>query len=408
MVVGKLLINSITVQNYRCIGNIRLDNLSPITILVGRNNTGKSALLEAFSLASTASAGWHDSVGDDILKPIIDRRGGWKYADMMIKLGKPKAEINARGEGIAGILEITRGIEDMSNSAIVTEGLEDYISSNTERTISLYLERISPRERRNDETLRFEIDRIKDRIAKSVDLTQIKAFIGYNNELDEKTEYAVIMGEEPLFRMPEPTDEMGYMLFRYLEPRRIIRSSSRKSGTVFLLTPSIQYLNELQGRLARSGELLNLIDSLREKISYFTDIREVKGDFLVFLKGFRSPVPLGAMGDGFRAQLAILAAISTVKTGLALMEEPETRLHPGFMGSIANQIAETASDGNIQYIISTHSSDFLEFLLRANADLVRVMRMYLVKDATDIDYEVFDGKEAIEELDELKMDLRGV
>jgi AAA15 family ATPase/GTPase len=175
-----------------------------------------------------------------------------------------------------------------------------------------------------------------------------------------------------------------------------------------MLTPSIQYLKELQRRLAKSGDLINLINMMRTRISYFTDIREVDENFLVFVKGLSRPFPLEAMGDGFRAKLAILSAIATVKRGVALMEEHEIRLHPGYMSLIANQIAETAVDGDIQYIISTHSLDFLEFLLEVNAELVKVVRMYREEGTSEIDYEVLDGKEALEELNVLKMDLRGV
>jgi predicted ATP-dependent endonuclease of OLD family len=57
-----LHIDKVQIRNYRCISKLEIDQLAPITILVGRNNTGKSALLEALALASTADAGWHDSL----------------------------------------------------------------------------------------------------------------------------------------------------------------------------------------------------------------------------------------------------------------------------------------------------------------------------------------------------------
>jgi predicted ATP-dependent endonuclease of OLD family len=114
------------------------------------------------------------------------------------------------------------------------------------------------------------------------------------------------------------------------------------------------------------------------------------------------------MGDGFRAKLAILAGIATAKGGVILMEEPESRLHPGVMSSIADQIAQTASRKEVQYIISTHSSDFLEYLLHDASELTNVIRMYRIAEDGEADYEIMNGKEALEGLKDLQLDLRGV
>lgn len=409
-------INSLAIHNYRCIGEIKLDNLSPITILVGRNNTGKSALLEAVALVCTGKSGWHDSLGDDLITPIIKRRGGWKYADMMIKIGEQYAEINAVGENATGTVQITRNLDDLHDSVSdrAISGVDNYIdqiASQEMRRLETRLERYSDKKSNERELmmrqarLQKEADAVKQNIWK-----QIRAYLGYYDEHDT-VEYALVLGEKSkeIFTRISRISRMGVVVGTSIRGEEIIRSALQgKSETIFLLSPSIQYLKTLQRRLAKSGDLLNLIDMLRKRIGYFTDIREVDNDFLVFLKGLARPVPLGAMGDGFRAKLAILSAIATVGRGVALMEEPETRLHPGFMSSVVNQIVETSTEGDLQFIISTHNLDLLELLLEAHTELTNVVRMYRTEEDSGIDYEVLAGKEAQEELNELKMDLRGV
>ena len=69
-----MLVNSISVRNYRGISNIELDAISPITVIVGRNNTCKSAFLEAFALGSTSKQGWVDTLGADLIERIINKR----------------------------------------------------------------------------------------------------------------------------------------------------------------------------------------------------------------------------------------------------------------------------------------------------------------------------------------------
>lgn len=104
----------------------------------------------------------------------------------------------------------------------------------------------------------------------------------------------------------------------------------------------------------------------------------------------------------------MLSAIANLKSGIAVLEEPEKNLHPGYMGIVANQIIETATTNEVQYFISTHSLDFIKFLLEANSSLIKIVRMYRIEDEPEIDYEILTDTEAIEEYKVLNMDLRGI
>lgn len=407
-------IEKLIVRNYRCIGKMQLDKLSPITVLVGRNNTGKSALLEAVALVSTAKSAWCDSLGDDLIEPIIDRRGGMEYADMMVKIGEQSAELHAESKDTVETVQIAKKPDDLSDplgSRVVSA-----VSEHVGRAYMDYVRVVSARARERDipldrvEELYRDAEREADILIHSV-LKEANLYIGYYHDEQDKIEYAVMAGEEwanRFKRLSRMIEERTLFGIRIPIEKTIRSSPKRKSNTIFLLTPTIQYLKELQRRLARSGELLNVIERMRKKISYFQDIREVEDDFLVFIKGLDRSVPLAAMGDGFRAKLAILSALSTVESGIVLMEEPETRLHPGYMISVADEIAAAAENGNLQFIMSTHSSEFLELILETNVELVKIVRMYRKEDEAEIDYEALDGQEAIDDLRRLKLDLRGV
>jgi len=410
-----MYIDELRVENYRCLGEVHLDNISPITVLVGRNNTGKSALLEAIALISTAGSGWQDTLGNDLIKSIISRRGGWEYSDYMIKLGEKNAKIKANGDKLGGMLNIWKDIDNVPelDASELSDIFSKYIN-NLSRQIRSSMMRGLPPFIENEENeslhLRGELLRkrelqLRSRIEniKKLIWEQIKISLVYNDSLSDKNQYAIIIGEQPSDFF-EP-----YFRYGFIRTRPLLKSKSTgRSKTIFHLTPNIEYLNELKRRLAQSGELLNLIQKLREKIKYFRDLREMENKFFIFLKGLKRPVPLESMGDGFRAQLAIFAAIFTAEKGLVLMEEPEIRLHPGYMNSIADQIAETAIRGDIQYILSTHNLELIEFLLVRSSDYIKIVRMYRMEETSQIDYEVLTGKEAIDELEELKMDLRGI
>jgi predicted ATP-dependent endonuclease of OLD family len=397
-------IESICVRNYRSITELKLEKLSPITVLVGRNNTGKSTLLESFALGATGGIGWFDALGEDLLETIVKRRGGWRFADLMIRMGAKYSEIEIKGDSSSGIVRITNKAEDLPKTLlpIINSGINEYMERMLRRTAEEMLTRYESKAAR-DRTLVFESEfrRIRDRI-----ISQINGFVTYEDSLNPKhIEYAALVGEK--FREELSPIFERYPVFGFSETN-IIRSSKRTSSNVnFMLNPSSSYLRELQRRLARSGDLIKLINLMRKRVDYFEDIREVEDNFLVFLKGLSRPVPLESMGDGFRAKLAILAAIATAKNGIALMEEPEIRLHPGFMSSISKQISETAETAEIQYVISTHSTEFLDYLLHDCAKLVTIVRMYR-SSSGDMDYEVLKGAEALDEIDKLKADLRGI
>ena len=44
------LLNSIKIRNFRGFDNLQIDGFSEINLLIGKNNSGKSSLLEAFFL----------------------------------------------------------------------------------------------------------------------------------------------------------------------------------------------------------------------------------------------------------------------------------------------------------------------------------------------------------------------
>lgn len=48
--VGEQMIKTLRIQNFRCFQDLSVKNLSPITLFGGRNNSGKSAILEAVFL----------------------------------------------------------------------------------------------------------------------------------------------------------------------------------------------------------------------------------------------------------------------------------------------------------------------------------------------------------------------
>jgi hypothetical protein len=80
-------------------------------------------------------------------------------------------------------------------------------------------------------------------------------------------------------------------------------------------------------------------------------------------------------------------------------------LHPFLAEMVAEWFAVAALKGGTQIFVSTQDLEFVEKVLRTGGELVNLVRLYRIRD--ELAYEVLSCGEALEELDELRIDLRG-
>jgi hypothetical protein len=66
-------------------------------------------------------------------------------------------------------------------------------------------------------------------------------------------------------------------------------------------------------------------------------------------------IDLNRMGEGVSSALRLITEISTSKSKLFLIEEPETDLHPAALRRLLNLIIESSVEHQNQFIVSTHS-----------------------------------------------------
>lgn len=93
--------------------------------------------------------------------------------------------------------------------------------------------------------------------------------------------------------------------------------------------------------------------------------------------------------------------------GLALLEEPETHLHPGAIRQAARAI-HAAAGRDIQVALSTHSLELIDALLAEvpeKRDRVTVFRTALNSDATLLTHQL-KGSEAFDARMKISEDLR--
>ncbi len=87
-----------------------------------------------------------------------------------------------------------------------------------------------------------------------------------------------------------------------------------------------------------------------------------RGGFLVRLRGYDQPIPIGSLGDGSWRMLALAIALIQAKDGVLLIDEIDTGLHYTVMRDMWRLVFNTAKDLNIQVFATTHSYDCVKSL----------------------------------------------
>ncbi|WP_440772699.1 ATP-dependent nuclease [Natronorubrum sp. DTA28] len=114
----------------------------------------------------------------------------------------------------------------------------------------------------------------------------------------------------------------------------------------------------------------------------------------------------GSLGDGFRYAFALFAGIEAYSPSTILVEEPENHQHPSAYRGIAESISEYSAVSDRQFFITTHSFDFLNYLIDSTSNKdVGVKTYHLTLDEGDLEVRELDDPD-IEVLKDLGIDPR--
>ncbi|UIO99576.1 ATP-binding protein [Halobaculum sp. CBA1158] len=137
-------------------------------------------------------------------------------------------------------------------------------------------------------------------------------------------------------------------------------------------------------------------------------------DQLVFeSRGDKYQVPFSFMGSGFHAIMGLLWALSNTRNSgnVLLIEEGENHLHPGYIAEFVHRILKIIMDENVQIFLTTHSLDLIRTIF--NEDIFQEEHKYLLENFCLLQMnppvtESYSYQEAQRQLNELRLDLRGL
>ncbi|MEZ5941543.1 MAG: ATP/GTP-binding protein [Planctomycetaceae bacterium] len=93
-----------------------------------------------------------------------------------------------------------------------------------------------------------------------------------------------------------------------------------------------------------------------------------QGAIVVKTTEFRDRIPIGSMGDGMWRMLGIALSLVNAENGVLLIDEVDTGLHYSVLSSMWRLVKETAERLNVQVFATTHSRDCYESLAAISRD----------------------------------------
>lgn len=369
---NRTMIKNVEIQNFRTFRHLKINNLGQINVFIGKNNLGKSSLLEAIYLASDAA----DRINTSSSYYILKRRG---FAQRF-------------------------KIEKENDLEQLLVNFKKHIFYDGSNDAEIVIENSRPRKIRLSINLLYDtrsIIRILDNVLNDLTIASRMKFINY-------VPYASFASILTVNKIPT---------FLLLKIRRntvisIYLAYKVKTDTLkfFLDTCYLCGNTERLTRFIKSLEdilQVGTYNGLKEIISSFFDkkIKSFEPSFSdYFVKFDDKSIPFSMLGDGIRYFITHYLVLSVEKPSYVFLEEPENFMHPEMLDLLTKLIVNTKH----QVFIVTHSLEFLEKLLwharESEADL-KVLGFYDLEDGIPT-IEEYTLKEAFNSLYKLDIDLR--
>ncbi|MEI6141524.1 MAG: AAA family ATPase [Mariniphaga sp.] len=328
------MLDSLDIKNYRNLKKLSISSLGKVNLIIGKNNTGKSTLLEAIAVYATR--------GDLALiyQLLGDRGESFRQNDP----NKNTTELNIRALSSLFTGRVV-GFEESDAISIGSLGstlIGDSLSS--EKTISLRFVKYFDEIQKDNQGGITARKRILAQNALDQEFANLKEGI----EIKEGKSSSIISFEEDrLFRNRTGFRSQGNNdSLQFIRTRNIDREINGKLFDKIILTEKEKFVIEA----------LKIIEPSTERIAF---VEESMGERSAVIKLSKSSaiLPLQSMGDGINRILTIILALVNADNGYLLIDEFENGLHHSVQNQLWKIIFDLARKLNVQIFATTHSED---------------------------------------------------
>jgi AAA15 family ATPase/GTPase len=327
------MIESIFVNRYRNLDELRIESLSKVNLITGKNNTGKSTLLEAIALYST-------KCDLSIIFQLLEERG---ENFRQIPNNKNATEINVKA---LSSLFIDRIVGFDQKNAIIIGTIENTLfgkQDTAEKSISLRFVKYF------DELISQSEEPVNRRKRTIIDNADDKHIVDYKLGLEIRVglnPYILPLDDERFY------NRIGYRgfgnveNFQFIRTRNIDREINGKLWDNITLTPKEQYVIDA----------LRIIEPDVERLAFIEEGNRNRSAVIKLTKN-NNVLPLKSMGDGINRIMTMILALVNSDNGFLLIDEFENGLHHSIQEKLWEIIFNLANKLNVQVFVTTHSND---------------------------------------------------
>jgi hypothetical protein len=317
------MLESLNINGYLGIESLELRDLKRVTLLVGKNNCGKTSLLEAIQL------GVSDSPFEE-----------------MVKIAQRRSEI-------------------VDNDELFPQRIFRNHELRIDTPVTIQLRGTPQRTR----SIKFKIIRAQQKLFPELDPADDADSESLDDHESERVPVIEISSSDDLKPVRMTLTESLSLSRRMY--RRIAPGFGQKGARPFFLgTESLSSgeMGELWGKLVLGESEPIILQALKgleprlERLAFVPDSIRGNGHFKIKLKDQKDAVPLGSMGDGMRRFLALAFAMRNSVNGVFLIDEIDTGLHYSVMLDMWRFVVNAARDLNMQVFATTHSQDCIDSL----------------------------------------------
>jgi energy-coupling factor transporter ATP-binding protein EcfA2 len=313
-----MFFKQIDITNFRSIESLTINNIKQVNILTGRNNCGKTTVLEALFLLMGISK-------PELVLSIHAFRG------LLLKYDKALCSLFRNRDFTKNI--IINGILDTEERSLKISPLYP--------TLKDMIKPITGKGEFSKEDL---VSNVSSNVSVSTTPENTIEGLSYDFKINNTNNYHSELKIEQNKIIP-PKNYNGDITGKFLTPAAIMN----------------EIYNDIESISVRK-KLGSIINTLKEIEPDITDITLGGGGMIYADIGIETLIPVNLLGDGSRRVLSILAAIAETKNGVLLIDEVENGLHYRSLSVLWKAILKAAIENNVQLFITTHSYECIQAL----------------------------------------------
>ncbi len=365
------MIDLLYFKNYKSFKEKQKIVFKPVTVIIGKNSSGKSAVVKLPTMLETSLLGKYD-------EPVLYNNNGVElgaeFRDLVYGREIGSLELSIIENKNSLDVEVTSGVKDSDLPKIRKWQYNNILKLSYNDKKDEYFDEFT-RLNHKVEFSGFQITDINPKIDNtSLDISLNTNYVGPFREIPKRTYN--ISGSSKTLKVGNK-GENAYQI--------LINDFVKREGKL---------LKQVSGWYEKNFDGWGIQINDKAKPDYKIELFRKDPNFSINIKD---------VGEGMTQALPIVvsAFLEDKKQVLTILEQPELHLHPAAHGNLAELIALSSKSSNKKFLIETHSQNFILRLRRLVAERT------IDKNSLAIYFVEYDNKDNTSSLEKIDVDDNG-